>query len=66
MLQWHGFAHLAQGTTSVLAAASPGSRQVALPAAVGLAGAHSVGQAFFLVLSVLLCVTSWEELWAYV
>lgn len=41
----------------MLTAASTGRGQMALPAAVGLAGAHSVGQVFFLVLSVLLCVT---------
>lgn len=57
MLQRYGSAHLAQGTNWVLAAASSGSGEVALPAAVGFAGAHSMGQVFLLVLSVLPFVT---------
>lgn len=47
MLQWNGSAHLAPGTTGVLAAASSRSGQVALPAAASSAGAHSTGQVSF-------------------
>lgn len=41
----------------MLVAADSGSGEVALPAAVGFAGAHSMGQVSLLVLSILLFVT---------